>query len=150
VTTGTDGTAAAVDRPAANTFYRLVFDGAPDLAAASSPVVRVVVRRVALLRPDNRGTVRRVSRGTTVTFSTLVRPVTASVAPGPVTYRLFQLVGRSWVLKRSWTVTPDATGLALLPVAFASRGSWMVRAMAVPTAANANSVWSPAQRYDVP
>jgi len=150
VTTGTDGTAAAVDRPAANTFYRLVFDGAPDLAAASSPVVRVVVRRMALLRPDNRGTVRRVSRGTTVTFSTLVRPVTASVAPGPVTYRLFQLVGRSWVLKRSWTVTPDATGLALLPVAFASRGSWMVRAMAVPTAANANSVWSPAQRYDVP
>ena len=150
VTTGTDGTVAAVDRPAANSFYRLVFDGAPDLAAATSPVVRVLVRRVALLRPDNRGTVLRVPRGTTVTFSTLVRPLTASVAPGPVIYRLFQLVGRSWVLKRSWTVTPDATGWARLRVTFASRGSWMVRSMAVPTASNANSVWSPGQRYDVP
>jgi len=116
----------------------------------AGPVVRVLVRRLALLRPDNRGAVRRVSRGTTVTFSTLVRPVTASVTPGPVAYRLFLLVGRSWVLKRSWTVTPDAAGAARLPVTFGSRGSWMVRAMAAPTAANANSAWSPAQRYDVP
>ena len=150
VTTGTDGAASAVDRPAGNTFYRLVFDGAPDLAAATSPVVRVLVRRVALLRPDNRGTVRRVSRGTTVAFSTLVRPMTASVVPGPVVYRLFQLVGRSWVLRRSWTVTPDSAGLARLPMTFVSPGSWMVRSMAVPTRANANSVWSPGQRYDVP
>ena len=150
LTTGTDGTAAAVDRPAASSFYRLLFDGAPDLAAATSPVIRVLVRRLALLRPDNRGMVRRVARGTTVAFSTLVRPVAASVAPGPVAYRLFQLVGRSWVLKRSWTVTPDATGWARLRVTFGSRGSWMVRAMAVPTPTNANSAWSPGQRYDVP
>lgn len=150
LTTDANGTAGAVDRPAANSFYRLVFDGAPDLASATSPVVRVLVRRLALLRPDNRGAVRRVSRGTTVTFSTLARPVLASVAQGRVEYRLFLLVGHSWVLKRSWTVTPDAAGWARARVTFGSRGSWMVRARAVATPTNATSVLSPGQRYDVP
>jgi hypothetical protein len=46
-------------------------------------------------------------------------------------------------------VTPDATGVAPLSVTFSTRGSWMVRSMADPTPTNANSVWSPAQRYDV-
>jgi hypothetical protein len=137
------------NRPAANTWYRLVFDGTPDMAATTSPAVRVLVRRVALLRPDRSGTVRRVARGTVIAFSTLVRPVQASVTPGPVEYRLYQLVSGSWVLKRSWTVTPDATGLAPLSVTFGTRGSWMVRSIAVPTTTNANSPWSPAQRYDV-
>ena len=149
-TTDANGTAGALERPAANIFYRLVFDGAPDLAAATSPAVRVLVRRLVLLRPDNRGAVRRVSRGTTVTFSTLVRPLLASGTPGRVEYGLFLLVGHSWVLKRSWTVTPDAAGAAHLSVTFGSRGSWSMRAVALPTGTNANSAWSPGQRYDVP
>ena len=147
--TDAQGTASVANRPAANTWYRLVFDGTPDMAATASPALRVLVRRVALLRPDRSGTVRRVARGTVIAFSTLVRPVQASVTPGPVEYRLYQLVSGSWVLKRSWTVTPDATGLAPLSVTFGTRGSWMVRSIAVPTTTNANSPWSPAQRYDV-
>jgi hypothetical protein len=149
VATDATGTAGAVDRPAANTLYRLVFDAAPDLAAATSPVVRVLVRRLALLRPDNRGAVRRVSRGTTVTFSTLVRPLPASVTPGRVEYRLFLFVGHSWVLKRSWTVTPDAAGAARLRLTFGSRGRWRVRVVALSTQTNAISALSPGQRYDV-
>jgi hypothetical protein len=149
LTTDATGTAGAAERPAGNIFYRLVFDGAADLAPATSPVVRVLVRRVALLRPDNRGAVRRVSRGTTVTFSTLVRPLLASVTPGRVEYRLFLLVGHSWVLKHSWTVTPDAAGVARLRVTFGSRGSWRVRVVALPTPTNAISALSPGQRYDV-
>ena len=47
------------------------------------------------------------------------------------------------------TVLTDATGLAPLSVTFGTRGSWMVRSIAVPTTTNANSPWSPAQRYDV-
>ena len=148
--TDANGTAGVVDRPASNTFYRLVFDGAADLAPATSPVVRVLVRHLVQLRPDNRGAVRRVSRGTTVTFSTLVRPLPASVTPGRVEYRLFLLVGHSWVLKRSWTVTLDAASTARLRVSFGSPGSWSVRAVALSTPTNAMSALSPGQRYDVP
>ena len=150
LTTDATGAAGASNRPATNTWFRLAFDGSADLAAATSPPVRVLVRRVALLRPDRSGTVRRVARGTVIAFTTLVRPVQVSVTPGPVEYRLYQLVAGSWVLKSSWTVTPDATGLAPLSVTFSTAGSWMVRSMAVPTTMNANSTWSPAQRYDVP
>lgn len=150
LTTDANGRAGVVARPATNIFYRLVFNGAPDLAQATSPVVRVLVRRLVQLRPDNGGAVRRVARGTAVTFATLVRPLLASVTPGRVEYGLFLLVGHAWVLKRSWTVTPDAAGAAHLVVTFGSRGSWSVRAMALPTATNANSAWSPGERYDVP
>jgi hypothetical protein len=150
LTTDADGAAGIVDRPTTNVFYRLVFDGAPDLAPAASPVVPVLVRSQAQLRPDSRGTARRVSRGTSVTFSTLVRPVAGSSTPGRVEYRLFLLVGSSWVQKRSWTVGADATGAARLRVTFGSRGSWSVRAMALPTPTNAGSAWTAAQRYNVP
>jgi hypothetical protein len=150
LTTDATGAAGAANRPATNTWFRLTFDGSADLAAATSPPVRVLVRRVALLRPDRGGSVRRVARGTVIAFTTLVRPVQASVTPGPVEYRLYQRIGSSWVLKSSWTVTPDATGLAPLSVTFSTPGIWMVRSMAVPTTTNANSTWSPAQRYDVP
>ena len=148
--TDLNGTASIVQRPATNTFYRLVFDGAPDLAPATSPAFRVLVRNLVQMRPDNRGAVRRVARGTTVAFVTRVRPLPASVTPGRVEYRLLQRVGHSWVLKRSWTVTPDAAGAARLRVTFGSRGSWSVRVVAFSTPMNAISVLSPGQRYDVP
>jgi hypothetical protein len=94
---------------------------APDLAAATSPVVRVLVRSVVQLRPDSRGATRVVLRGATVTFSARIQPAPgpaapASVAPARVTYRLYQLVGRSWVVKRTWTVSLDASGVASLAV----------------------------------
>jgi hypothetical protein len=147
--TDANSTAGVVDQPTANTFYRLVFDGAPDMSASTSPVIRVLVRRLVQLRPDSRGAVRRVSRGTTVSFSTLVRPVPGSVTPGRVEYRLYLLVGRSWVVKRTWAVTLAATGVARLRVTFGSRGSWSVRVCALATPANAISALSPAQRYEV-
>ena len=149
LTTDATGTAGVVEQPTANALYRVVFDGAPDMGPATSPVVRVQVPRVVLLRPDNHGAVRRVSRGTPVSFATLVRPMQASAAPGDVQYRLAQLVGNAWVTKRSWTVSPDPAGWARLRVTFSSRGKWSVRSRALSTPTNASSAWSPAQRYDV-
>ena len=64
--TDADGTAGATDHPATNSFYRLVFDGSPDLTAVTSPVVRVLVRSTVQLRPDSRGSTRVVMGGTTV------------------------------------------------------------------------------------
>jgi len=149
LTTDANGTTSVLDRPTANTYYRIAFDGAPDLAAGTGPAVRVLVRHQVVLRPDSGGAVRRVSRGTSVTFSTLVRPAPGPATPGRVEYRLSLLVGRTWVVKRTWSVTPDATGAARLRVTFGSRGTWSVRAVAVATPTNAISVLSPAQRYSV-
>jgi hypothetical protein len=152
--TDASGAAAATDHPVTNTFYRLVFDGSPDLTAATSPVVRVLVRSVVQLRPDSRGATRVVMGGTRVTFFARVQPAPGTAAPGSaaparVTYRLYQLVGRSWVVKRTWTVSLDATGSASLAVRFGSRGTWRVRAYAPGNSTNAISVLSPAQPYSV-
>jgi hypothetical protein len=148
----TDGTGAAglQDRPGVNVFYRLAFDGGPDLAPATSPAVPVAVARIALLRPDTKGAVRRISRGSGVAFATLVRPIPPTADTGLVQYRLSLLVGGTWVVKRSWTVSPDASGWASLRVVFPSRGSWRVQVMAAATSTNAASAWSSAQRYTVP
>ena len=120
-----------------------------DLSAATSPVVRVLVRRLAVFQPGAGTGTRRVSRGTTVALATRVRPIGAAVEPGPVEFRLLRLVGRSWVVNRSWTVTPDAAGVARLRVTLASRGTWTVRAVALRTTTNAIGTWSAGPRYDV-
>ena len=117
------GFAGALERPATNTWYRVTFDGAPDLAPATSPAVKVLVPRVALLRPDSKGVVRRVPRGTAVSFATFVRPTPPSAAAGRVEYRLVQRVGRTWVVRRSWSATVDSRGWARLRITFASSGS---------------------------
>ena len=145
--TDATGAVSLAFRPATNLHVRAVFDGAPDLGPATSAVQRVLVRQLALLRPDNRGLVRPLARGAAVTFTTLVRPARADLPAGRVLYRVTRLVGRTWVLQRAVTVTADATGRATLAVTFPTAGAWSVRAMAVPTQANANSVWSPLERY---
>ncbi len=145
--TDATGAVSLAFRPATNLYVRAVFDGAPDLGPATSAVQRVLVRQLALLRPDNRGPVRPLARGATVTFTTLVRPSRTDLPAGRVLYRVTRLVGRTWVLQRAVTVTADASGRATLAVTFPTAGAWSVRAMAVPTQANANSVWSPLERY---
>jgi hypothetical protein len=152
--TDASGAAVATDHPATNTYYRLAFDGSPDLTAAISPVVRVLVRSLVQLRPDSRGATRVVMGGTTVTFVARVQPApgpaaSGSASPARVTYRLYQLVGRSWVATRTWSVSLDATGAASLAVRFGSRGTWRVRAYAPGNATNAISALSPAQTYSV-
>ena len=147
--TDATGTVTLAFRPATNLHVRAVFDGAPDLGPATSPDQRVLVRQLALLRPDNHGLVRPLARGTVVTFTTLVRPARSDLPAGRVLYRVSRLVGRTWVTQREVTVTADATGRASLAVTFPAAGAWSVRAIAVPTAANANSVWSPLERFQV-
>ena len=147
--TDTAGTADVTQRPATNATYRLALDATVDLSAATSPGVRVVVRRLARMQPGAAAATRHVARGTTVSFATLVRPASATAAPGPVEYRLLHLVGRAWVVARTWTVTPDAAGWARLRVTLASGGSWTVRAAARGTDTNAGSAWAAGPRYDV-
>ena len=45
------------------------------------------------------------------------------------------------------TLGVDSAGVATLNVKFASTGEFYVRSLALPTTFNANSVWSPVERY---
>ncbi len=149
LTTGTSGTASFVYRPATNLYYRAVFAGAPDLAAASSDAVRTVVRQLALPRLIDGGRLATVSRGTSVTFATVLRPDRPELPDPVATFRVYRWTGSAWTLYRSVVAAADATGVATLRWTFASAGSWFVTSMANPTSDNANSTWSAPLRYDV-
>jgi hypothetical protein len=110
---------------------------------------RVIVRQLALIRPNNLGVVKSLKAGTKITFTTLVRPNGAHLAAAKVRYEVYQKVGRSWTLKSASTVVAVSSGQAAFPVVFRAAGSWYVRSMALPAPANANSVWTPVQRYAV-
>ena len=149
LTTDAAGFVGGLERPATNTWYRVTFDGAPDLAPTTSPALKVLVPRVALLRPDSKGVVRRVQPGTAVSFATFVRPTPPSAAAGRVEYRLVQRVGRVWVVRHSWSASVDLGGWARLRITFATKGTWAVQVRALATAVNSTSAWSTGQRYDV-
>ncbi|HVA85454.1 MAG TPA: hypothetical protein VNF73_03935, partial [Candidatus Saccharimonadales bacterium] len=149
VTTDATGTGSIVYRPLANLYYQAVFDPAADLGGATSTTQRVTVRQLALMRPDNAGATKTVSLGTRVIFTTIVRPARSDVPPGRVTFKLYLLVGRKWTLTQSLTITPDASGRASVEVTFKIAGKRYIRSVANPTGVNANSFWTPIERYDV-
>jgi len=148
-TTNSSGVASFAYTPPTNLYYEARFAGGTGLGAATSPQTRVVVRQIALLRPTNNGATKTVSRGTTVTFTTTVRPSRPELTPATVTYWVFRKVSGVWQQYTSRNVTADAAGLARLTWAFTTSGSWYVRSMANPTPYNANSVKSPVELYNV-
>ena len=149
LTTDTYGNATFSYRPATNLWYRVSYAGATDLSAAFSNVPRVVVRQIALLRPTSSGAVRTVARNTSVTFTTTVRPVRADLAPARVTFVFYRLVNGRWTLFAKRDVFINSLGLARYTWKFSTSGAWYVRSIVNPTIANANSVWSQIERYNV-
>jgi hypothetical protein len=148
-TTDANGNASIPYRPATNLYYQAVFPGAADLTATTSNVARVVVRQVALLRPTNRGRTTVISRGRNVTFSTTVRPTRAGLPPARVTLAVYRLVSGRWTRFTTRDAYVDAAGVASYTWRFTARGEWYVRSIANPTPFNANSEWSPIERYSV-
>lgn len=150
-TTNASGVATFAYRPATNLWYRAVYTPTAfdNLAAGTSPVKRVVVRQIALLRPHADST-RTVALGTTVTFTTTVRPIGATIPPAKVTYSIYRKVLGAWRLLTTRTAVIDPTGVARLAWKFTARGDYSIRAMAQPTPYNANSVLSQAELYRVP
>jgi len=149
LTTNASGRNQFTFRPSTNYFYRAVFAGTPDLAAGTSASVRTVVRQIAILRPTNRGAVRSISRNTSISFFTVVRPARPELTPAKVTFSLYRLSGSTWVLSTQRTVTAAADGRAATTFKFSTTGQWYVRSMANPTPYNANSVMSTIERYSV-
>ena len=149
LTTDASGNASTTYRPPVNTQFQVVYAGTPDLGPATSPPVRVVVRQIVLLRPTNPGHVTSVGAGSQVTFTATVRPIGPTLAPAKVTFQFWRLVGSTWVSAAKRDVLADSTGRASTTWRFSQRGQWYVRAVADPTLTNANSVWSPVERYSV-
>jgi hypothetical protein len=149
LTADADGNASSPYRPATNLYYRGTFDGAPDLAAATSTTARVAVRQIALLRPTTSAVTKIVSRGHKVTFTTTVRPSRADLAPARVTLAIYRRVGSVWTPFTTRNVYINAAGQASYTWTFSARGEWYVRSIANPTISNANSAWSRVERYSV-
>ncbi len=149
LTTNATGDATFAYTPPTNLYYRAVFAGAVDLGAATSPLTRVVVRQIAILRPTNNGGVNTINKGTAITFTTTVRPSRPELTPAVVVFTVFQLKNGTWVQVLARNVTATGAGIAQLKITFSTPGSFYVRSQANPTPYNANSVNSPLQRYDV-
>ena len=65
-------------------------------------------------------------------------------------FRFYRLSGGTWTLVTARDVVIDSLGKAATTFKFTSGGSWYVRSIANPTPSyNANSVWSPLERYNV-
>jgi GH25 family lysozyme M1 (1,4-beta-N-acetylmuramidase) len=149
LTTDPDGNASFTYRPANNLYYRAVFEGTPELATVTSNTERVAVRQIALLRPTTSGTSRVVSRGRKVTFTTTVRPARVDLPTAKVTLAIYRRVSSGWRLFTTRDAYVNASGIASYTWTFGTRGEWYVRSIANPTTFNANSAWSPVERYSV-
>ena len=121
----------------------------PTWPPVTSPTARVVVRQIALLRPTTNGATKVISRGHKVTFTTTVRPSRPELTPAKVTLAIYRRVGGRWSPFTTRSVYVNAAGQASYSWTFSARGEWYVRSIANPTAANANSAWSPVERYTV-
>ncbi|HXG39606.1 MAG TPA: hypothetical protein VNJ28_01575, partial [Candidatus Limnocylindrales bacterium] len=147
VTLDAAGRGSVTYTPVTNLYYRLSPLGASEPAAGDE--VRVVARQIALLRPTNGGSVATVRRNSSVTFTTTVRPSRPELARATVRFVVYRRLATGWRLVTSRDVVADETGVARLRWTFTSVGDWYVRSMALPTPYNANSVWSPVERYEV-
>ncbi len=146
----TDATGGLVvsTAPTVTGWYRVRFEGSSDLPAATSYPVRVVVRQSILLAAST-PPARTISRGTTVTFTSIVRPASAVLPRATVSFLVYRRIGTAWVLYRRIPVVTDTTGRARLAWRFLLSGSWYVRSSAAATTANGSSIPSVVARYDV-
>jgi hypothetical protein len=149
LTTNSLGTTSFTYRPATNLYYRAVFAGATDLGALTSSTARVVVRQISILRPTNFGAVKRISRGSAITFVDTVRPSRPELTPATVRFVFYRRSSTGvWVLSGLRDVPINSLGLASTRWTF-TVGEWYVRSQARPTPNNANSVWGQVERYSV-
>jgi len=147
--TNSTGHASFAYRPASNLYYRAVFAGTSDLAGATSPRTRVVVRQTAFMRPTGNGAVTVIRKGKAVTFATTVRPARLDLPTPTVTFYFYRQIGGVWTRVATRAATADSAGVARTTWTFEVAGEWYVRSMANSTLYNANSALTPKERYSV-
>lgn len=149
VVTNAAGVTSFSYRPATNLFYRAAFAGAVDLGALTSNTTRTVVRQISILRPTNFGAIKRIARGSSITFVDTVRPSRPELTPATVRFVFYRrATSGAWVLSGLRDLPINSLGQASTRWTF-SVGEWYVRSQARPTPSNANSVWGALERYSV-
>ena len=147
--TDANGRATFFYTPVTNLYYRAVFAGTGDLGAANSNQVRTVVRQLGLLRPTNHGSIKTISRNSSIQFTMTARPARPELQAAVVSFYLYKRTSGVWRLVSTRNVTIDSAGLARTTWKFASTGDYYVRGQVNPTAYNANSVMTSPERYNV-
>jgi hypothetical protein len=141
LTTNASGFASVSYAPTRTGYYRVRFAGAADLSAANSNVVLVGTRQTVTLFPTHTG-VLTIDKGRTITFRSTVRPLRPDLVASRVTFRFYQKVSGSWVLKYERHVSVDVAGTARTAFRFGVSGSWYVTAFADRSPYNAVSRFS--------
>jgi hypothetical protein len=147
-TTNAGGLAAFSYKPTRTAYYRARFAGSTDLAATISGVALVGVRQTATLSPHHAGTTV-IARGTSVTFSSTIRPARLDLAPSSAVFLFYKKVGGAWTLAYTRNVAADTSGRATTTFRFSS-ASWYVRAYAARSPYNAVSRFTQREYYLVP
>jgi hypothetical protein len=148
-TTNSTGFASATYKPPRSGYYRIRFDGAPDLSAAYSNVVLIGVRQTITLNPTHSGTMT-IAKGRSITFRGTVKPLRPDPnAASRVTFRFYQKKSGQWVLKYERHVATDASGVARTTFTFGVSGNWYVMAFADTTPVNAVSRYSQREYFFV-
>ena len=149
LTTNAAGFASFSYVPTRTGYVRARFLGTTDLGAATSTVYIVGVRQtVSTLSPHHSGT-KAIPGGTSITFSTTVRPTRADNAPTTVTFRIYRKVGGAWVLKYQRNVLTNTSGVASYTFRWgtSAAGLWYVRAYAPRTPYNSISRYTAREYY---
>lgn len=137
-----DGSFSAAATIDANTSFRAVSPATPLTAEATSPPMRVLVRRQVSLAGVDPFVTHRVAAGARVRMVALVGPASP---PAPITFSLYRYVpGRGYVLQASLTRT--AVGGRYTFSWTPARGSYYVRLSAAPSPYYANGT-SPVYRF---
>jgi hypothetical protein len=146
--TNAAGAAAFTYAPARTGYVRARFAGAPDLGAATSPILIVGVRQIVTLDPSHAG-VMTIARGRSITFRSTVSPLRADLLPSIVTFRFYRNVGGAWVLRYQRNALTDTSGVARTTFTFGQAGSWYVRAFAPRTPYNSISRYTQREFFRV-
>ena len=147
LTTNAAGFASFTYTPTRTGYVRARFPGTTDLGAATSLVYIVGVRQTVSTLSPHHATTRTIAAGTSITFSTTVRPTRADSAPSMVTFRFYQKVSGAWVLKAERGVVTGSSGVASATFRFGSKGAWYVRAYAPRTPYNSISRFTAPEYY---
>jgi hypothetical protein len=149
VMTDAAGNATLRYEPGRNLWYRATFDGATDLAAATSTPVRVLVEQRATISPDNRGKVKSITKGTQVSFTTRVQPVFDDVPHGHVLWQVWGTRKGTFEVLATALSDPNTVGIASMVTDFNQVGQYAVRSRALGTSTDVTSAWTSLQHYDV-
>ena len=96
------------------------------------------------------GATRTVGQGTVITFTGTARPNRPELPQARVNFVAYELQGGTWVKILDRVVPVNlGSGKASLAITFDLTGHFYVRAQLVPMSVNANSGWTPVERYNV-